>query len=80
MVVWDTYCHEYEGYFSFYSILKKNLVRRIGDTWETYVGQAWDEFPLDHIRTHFVHIAVLEVYAIDYNGFIEVEFYTGVSK
>ena len=55
-------------------------MKRIGGTCDTYVGQAWDEFPLAHIRTHFVHISVLEVYSVKCNGFIEVEFYTGISK
>ena len=58
---------------------QKHLAKRNGYYWQSYIGQHWDEFSLDHIRTRSVHIEVLEVYSSYNNGFIEVEFYTGIS-
>ena len=59
---------------------QKHLARRDGYYRQSYIGQHWDEFSLDHIRTRSVHIEVLQVYSFNNNGFIEVEFYTGISE
>ena len=68
-------------YFHCISFLQKHLDQgKGGYYWTSYIGQHWDEFSLDHVRTGFVHIEVLEVYTSYNNGFIEVEFYTGISE
>ena len=59
---------------------QEHLAKRSATTWTSYFGQHWDEFSLDHFRTTFVRIEVLEVYSTSNNGFIEVEFYTGISE
>ena len=59
---------------------QEHMAKRSATTWTSYFGQHWDEFSIDHIRTTFVRIEVLEVYSTSNNGFIEVEFYTGISK
>ena len=56
------------------------LMRRAGDHYDSYDGQAWDEFSLDNISTSFVRITVMEVYDTLNNGFNELEFYTGNSE
>ena len=64
----------------YYIKLQKYLVMRTSDIYTSYAGQAWDEFMLDHIRTSSIRITVIEVYTSDNNGFIELEFYTGMSE
>ena len=53
---------------------------RMADKWDSYAGQAWDEFSLDHIRTSSVRITVMEVYTSGNNGCNELKFYTGISE
>ena len=45
-----------------------------------YGAQKWHEVTIDGATTSFVRIEVITVYTSGANGFIEIEFYTGISK
>ena len=61
-------------------IFQEYLMKRQGNSWNSYRGQHWDEFSLDHIRTSSARIDVIDVYTTYHNGFNEIEFYTGISE
>lgn len=56
------------------------MVQPMGSNNQDVSGQIWNDYDLPNVYSRWVHIEVLSVYGQDYNGFIEVEFYTGTSK
>ncbi len=56
------------------------LVKLAKSTAWNFENQIWNEIQMPCVMTNWINIKVISNYAYSYNGFIEVEYYTGTSK